>query len=456
MAGEDRRIEAARRLVAHLADVLDADLTVRLWTGERLPLGRNPPSGDLALAVNDPRAITRLIRRPRFATLVELLACGDLDIEGGTLIDVAHRRGRMRTKGLWRRLDKKLVLRALAPFLFGSASAPKGEQAYGGRVAGEAAKGRDDKALIGFHYDLSNAFYALFLDPRMVYTCAYFADPGMSLEEAQLAKLDMICRKLRLKPGERFLDIGCGWGALVLHAAQHYGVEALGVTLSEEQHALANARIAEPGLGERVKVELRDYRSVDEPGAFDKIASIGMFEHVGIDNHDAYFTQMRTLLRPGGLYLHHAIARPAKRDMTRFRRQRAEYKALTTYIFPGGELDTLGMSVNALERNGFEVHDVEGWREHYQRTCREWAQALHANRDKAAAEVGPAKTRLWLIYLAGCSLAFERGAVGSFQTLASRKAKGPGGAVRSQVPPSRADLYSPGAPQGTATTAVPT
>ncbi|HEY8580122.1 MAG TPA: class I SAM-dependent methyltransferase, partial [Beijerinckiaceae bacterium] len=179
-----------------------------------------------------------------------------------------------------------------------------------------------------------------------------------------------------------------------------------------------------------------DYRSVDAPESYDKIASIGMFEHVGIDNHDRYFTQMRTLLRPRGLYLHHAIARPAKRDMKRFRRQRAEYKALTTYIFPGGELDTVGMSANGLERNGFEVHDVEGWREHYQRTCREWTQRLHANRAAAEREVGAAKTRLWLLYLAGCSLAFERSAVGIFQTLASKRAKGPSG-----LPPTRAHLY---------------
>ncbi len=447
MTGQERQIAAARRLVTHLAQILDADLTVRLWTGERMSLKRfpshDPAPGALALAINDSRAITRLLRWPRFSTLIELLAAGDLDIEGGTLIDIAHRRGQMRTKGLWRQLDKKLVLGALAPFLFARTASPaQGKQAYAGPIEADAGKGRDDKALIGFHYDLSNAFYGLFLDPRMVYTCAYFARPDMDLAQAQVAKLDMVCRKLRLKPGERFLDIGCGWGALVIHAAQHYGVEALGVTLSQEQHALANARIAELGLQDRVSVELRDYRSVDEPRRFDKIASIGMFEHVGIDNHDTYFTQMRQLLRPGGLYLHHAIARPAKRDMKRFRHQRAEYKALTTYIFPGGELDTVGMSINGLERNGFEVHDVEGWREHYQRTCREWAQALDANREKASAEAGPAKTRLWLIYLAGCSLAFERGAVGVFQTLASRKAKGPGGAVQSELPPSRADLYA--------------
>ncbi|HEY8578931.1 MAG TPA: class I SAM-dependent methyltransferase, partial [Beijerinckiaceae bacterium] len=267
MAADDKRLAAARRLAAHLADLLDADLTLRLWNGERIALGRRPP-GDLALAINDPAALTRLLRRPRFTTMIELLAEGALDIEGGTLIDVAHRRGDMRTKGLFRRLDKGLALRALAPFLFGSAAPGGPGQGYRGEVQADVAAGRDDKALIGFHYDLSNAFYRLFLDERMVYTCAYFERPDMTLEEAQLAKLDMICRKLRLQSDERFLDIGCGWGALVLHAAERYGVRAHGVTLSEEQHAFANARIAERGLQDRVSVELRDYRSVDAPDSY--------------------------------------------------------------------------------------------------------------------------------------------------------------------------------------------
>lgn len=432
---ENRQIVAARRLVAHVADMLDADLSVRLWNGERLPLGSRV-SDDLGFAINSPQALTRLIRRPRFSTLVELLADGGIEIEGGTLIDVARRRGRTRTKGLFRRLDKMLVARNLMPFVFGSAKGAE-SQAFAGQIETSVEKGRDDKALINFHYDLSNAFYALFLDESMVYTCAYFESDHDDLARAQRAKLEMICRKLRLKEGERFLDIGCGWGALVIHAAQNFGVRAHGVTLSQEQFAFAQARIAQLGLQDRVTVELRDYRSLDAPASFDKIASIGMFEAVGIDNHDIYFKQMHRLLRPRGLYLHHAIARPAKQDMKRFRRQRAEYKALTTYIFPGGELDTVGMSINGLERNGFEVHDVEGWREHYARTCRLWTQRLHANRDKAAAEVGWPKTRLWLLYLAGCSLAFERSAVGIFQTLSSKRDKGPSG-----LPLTRSDLYS--------------
>ncbi len=286
----DRKIAAARRLVAHLAQTLDADLSVRLWNGERLPLGSRV-SDDLGFAINTPQALTRLVRRPRFATLVELLADGGIEIEGGTLLDIAHRRGQMRTKGLFRRLDKLLLARNLAPFAFGSTKANE-SQAFAGPIETSVEKGRDDKALIGFHYDLSNAFYALFLDERMVYTCAYFEPITNDIDEAQRAKLDMICRKLRLKPGDRFLDIGCGWGALVIHAAQHYGAKSHGVTLSEEQFAFAQARIAALGLQDRVTVELRDYRSLEEPESFDKIASIGMFEAVGIDNHDIYFRQM--------------------------------------------------------------------------------------------------------------------------------------------------------------------
>ena len=218
----------------------------------------------------------------------------------------------------------------------------------------------------------------------MVYTCAYFQpDWHDDLARAQVDKLDMICRKLRLKPGERLLDIGCGWGALICHAAQHYGVKATGVTLAEEQAALAREKIAALGLQDRVEVLLKDFTQME--GEFDKISSIGMFEHVGIANHPAYFTAVHRLLRPRGLYLHHTIARRAKRTEQAFRKLKPEYKALTRYIFPGGELDHLGMSVSNLERYGFEVHDVEAWREHYQRTTRLWWENLNARRKEAEA-----------------------------------------------------------------------
>jgi cyclopropane-fatty-acyl-phospholipid synthase len=397
-----------------------------------VPLGPDAAASP-AIAIRSPRAITRLVRRPAFSTLIELLAAGEIDLEGGTLLDVAARRGSMRTKGVFKRLDKRLAVSALWPFVLGSAAA-HGRHGFAGTVAASDSAGRDNKALIQFHYDLSNAFYALFLDPEMQYSCAYYPRWDASLEEAQRAKLEMICRKLRLAPGERFLDIGCGWGGLVCHAAQNFDVTAHGVTLSEAQLAFAREKIARLGLQDRVTVELKDYRALD--GQFDKIASIGMFEHVGIDNHAAYFSKMNALLRPQGLLLNHAIARHAKRDLKRFRRKRPEYAAITRYIFPGAELDHIGLSLSNLERHGFEVHDVEGWREHYARTCRLWCERLAANRAAAEREVGAAKTRLWLLYLAGCALGFERNTLGIFQTLASKRSKGTAG-----LPPTRADLY---------------
>lgn len=447
---DDKQLNAARTLATHVGSLLEADLHLRLWNGECIPLGPQTSIGQqtnsgLGIAIRDPAVLTRLTRRPKLDTIIELFAAGDIEIEGGTLIDIAHRRGQMRTKGLFRRINKKLLLKCLMPFALArrrkktsqtGTSQTSTSQAYTGDIAQSVENNRDDKALVQFHYDLSNAFYALFLDPQMAYTCAYFPTWDATLDAAQTSKFDIVCRKLRLSAGEKFLDIGCGWGGLICHAARYYGVQAHGVTLSQEQFDFAQKQIAALGLSDLVTVELKDYRDVDQWDAFDKIASVGMFEHVGIDNHARYFTQMHALLRPRGLYLHHSIARPAKRNMKKFRRKRAEFKALTTYIFPGGELDTIGMSLNGLESHGFEVHDVEALREHYQRTCRIWTERLYANRDAAAAEAGWPKTRLWLLYLAGCSLAFERSAVGIFQTLASKKDKGPSG-----LPPTRASLY---------------
>ncbi len=428
----DKRLTAAQNLIKHLADHLDADLYARLWDGEKIPLGKRPDSS-VGIAIRSPAALTQLVRRPRFDTVVRCLASGDIEIEGGTLLDLAAKRGEMQTKKLFKRLNKALLLKSALPFVFGSAEKSERHD-FTGKIADKKADGRDDKALVQFHYDLSNAFYGLFLDPEMQYSCAYYPRWDASLEEAQKAKLDMICRKLRLQEGEKFLDIGCGWGGLVCHAAQHYGVQAYGVTLSQAQLDFAKAKIERLGLTDRVHVELRDFREVT--GTFDKIASIGMFEHVGIDNHQSYFEKMHDLLKPRGLLLNHAIARPAKRDDKSFRKQNSQYRAITTYIFPGGELDHIGMSLANLERNRFEVHDVEAWREHYARTCKLWCERLYAQRDVAAAEVGEAKLRIWLLYLAGCALAFERGAVGIFQTLASKKSKGSAG-----LPPTRADWY---------------
>lgn len=430
---QDRLIAPARRLVAELARHAPAELSVRLWNNEVLPLAPGAPPLP-AVAITTPAALTRLLRRPRLATLIELVAEGAISIEGGTLLDLAAARGASGTRGLLRKLNKRVLLGALAPFLFARGGAGQGGHAYQGAQAAKDSQGRDNKALVQFHYDLSNAFYGLFLDPEMQYSCAYFPTAETDLAGAQQAKLEMICRKLRLAPGERFLDIGCGWGGLVCHAARHHGVVAHGVTLSQAQFDFVQAKIDRLGLRARITVELKDYRELT--GTFDKIASIGMFEHVGLANAPTYFAKMRDLLRPRGLLLNHAITRPAKKTERSFRRGNPEYRAIVDYIFPGGELDHIGNSVASIERAGFEVHDVEAWREHYARTTRAWCERLYAGREAAIAEVGAAKTQIWLLYLAGVSLAFERGTVGIFQTLASKRARGASG-----LPPTRADLY---------------
>ena len=431
----DKYAAAARRLVMLIAQEVPADFSVELWTGEVLPLG---PAADTTLRVRiaGPDAITRLLRRPGFARLAALLADGSIAIEGGTLLDLAARRGSAKTKGLLRKLGKGTLARNLWPFLV--RRLPKtedGRHGFEGRIEDTVEKGRDDKPLVQFHYDISNAFYALFLGQTMAYTCAYWRSSDATLDEAQNAKFEMICRKLRLKPGERLLDIGCGWGGLVTYAAEHYGVMAHGVTLAQEQFDYAVARVAREGLEGRVSIELKDYRDLD--GRYDKIASIGMFEHVGSGNHAAYYEKIRELLTSEGLYLHHAITRPTRRSTGWFKRERPEFTAITRYIFPGAELDDIGSTVRNLEQHGFEVQDVEAWRRHYARTTRAWAEALYERRTLAQTEVGEAKLRIWLLYLAGCSLGFERGSIGIYQTLASKRTRG-----QAPVPLTRDDLYA--------------
>jgi cyclopropane-fatty-acyl-phospholipid synthase len=374
-----------------------------------------------------------LLRRPNLETLGNLWVANRIDIRNGSLFDLARVRPKVRTREFRKTLDKGLLIRTLSKFLFVPRGGPwplndtPSERPSDGSPA-------ENKKNIGYHYDVSNAFYALWLDKEMVYTCAYCTDWDNDIDQMQQDKLEMICRKLRLKPGETLLDIGCGWGALSCYAAQHYGVKAYAVTLSEQQVAYGQEKIKRLGLGDRVRMELKDYSTVE--GTFDKVAAIGIQEHIGIDNYPKYYQTVQRLLKHDGLFLHHAIVRPAKRDDRIFRRKRPEFALLTKYVFPGGELDYIGNTLTMLERHGFEVHDVEGWREHYQRTCKLWHDRLLANYDAAVREVGAVKTRIWLVYLAACSIAFERNTVGLYQTLASKKRRGPSG-----LPPTRADLY---------------
>ena len=427
-----RRLDAFRRLLTHLGERILPDVGFLLWDGSTVPADLSPKA--FAVVIADEGAVAAMIRRPNIDTFLNLWITRRFDLRNGSLFDLAARRPKARTRTLMKSLDKRLALVTAARFLGVSRGGPWPLEAIGKASGGDEAS---NKKNIHYHYDLSNRFYELFLDPEMVYSCAYFADWNNDLATAQVDKLDMICRKLRLKPGESLLDIGCGWGALVCHAARHYGVRAHGVTLAEEQFVYAKEKVARLGLEDKVTLELRDYARLE--GSFDKIASIGMFEHVGIANHPTYFRTIHRLLKPGGLYLHHSIALRAN-AYERFRRGRRRDSAAATaigrYIFPGGELDHVGKSVANLELHGFEVHDLEAWREHYARTTRFWHDRLSANREAAEREVGSEKMRLWIAYLAVVSIAFTHGTVGIFQTLASKRVRG-----ASRLPPTRADLY---------------
>ncbi len=434
-AASERQIGAARALITELATKLDLDATVRLWDGSRVALGRNA-TGPFEIVIADPGVIASTLRSPSLDTIVRHYIDKRIDFAGGSLIDFGRQLNRGGRSVKLRGLDALRIAGKLTPFLF-APGAPSAEQGgFDGDIVGNRRKVADNQDYISFHYDLSNDFYALFLCDEMVYTCAYFHDWEQDIATAQVNKLDMVCRKLRLKPGERFLDIGSGWGGLVCHAAKNYGVKAHGITLSKEQLAFAEEKVRRLGLEGQVTFELIDY--VNVTGTFDKIASVGMYEAIGLNNIPTYMRKMRSLLSEDGLFLNHAISRRAKRARARLlpERLRPEQQALAKYIFPGGALDDIGHTVAEMELAGFEVQDVEGWRMHYARTCTLWCERLMARKDEAIALVGEAKYRIYIAYLAGCAIAFERGTARLFQTLCSKSPK-----RRPPLPPTRKDLY---------------
>jgi cyclopropane-fatty-acyl-phospholipid synthase len=435
-------LRSARAVVAHLAGLLESPLQVRLWDGSCVGLGSAGPAR-LTIALGGPGVIGSLLRRPTLANLVGQYLAGGIEFVGGDLIEFGEV---LRDKGLrggLRKASKWRLARALWPFVFCRGGvAPKHDAPEGATGLQQPQKNRPE--FIQFHYDLPTEFYKLFLDDELVYSCAYFTAEGQTLDQAQHNKLEMICRKLRLRPGERFLDVGCGWGALVCHAAAHHGVQAHGVTLSEEQFAYATEKVRRLGLADRVTVELKDYADLD--GTWDKVASVGMYEHVGIANYPAYFGKLWSLLPDRGVLLNHGIVRPAKKTAADFRKLRPEYKVIQKYIFPGGELDHIGHTVEVMEGCKFEVHDVEAWRPHYARTLRLWCQRLSARRDEAVRLVGEAKYRAWVAYLAGFSFAFHDGHLGIFQAVATKNArKGLSG-----MPLTREHLYAAGGAAGKA------
>lgn len=430
-----RQLTVATELFMELAKHLNSPISLRLWDGSTVALGEGAEP-ELAFSIKSPGVIGGLLRRPTPDNLLRHYALGYIDYHGAdlvTLIEKARVKNSRKRSG---QLPKSLLAKAALTFLTAKGESLDVTHEYDGDETGLKREQAENKDFIQFHYDVSNDFYKLFLDANMVYSCAYFHTWEDSLEQAQFNKLDMICRKLQLKPGERMLDIGCGWGALICHAAKYYGVQAHGITLSEEQLGLTKQKIASMGLTGSVTAELCDYADVEGP--FDKISSIGMVEHVGIDNMRDYMLKVRSLMPDRGMFLNHGITRPAKKTQKQFRKMRPEQRLLAKYIFPGGELDHIGHMLECMESVGFDVHDVEGWRDHYALTCRKWCQRLEQNKEAAIKLIGEERYRMWVLYLAGVTFALGDGSARIYQTVATRhKAKGISG-----MPPTREHLYA--------------
>jgi cyclopropane-fatty-acyl-phospholipid synthase len=379
---------------------------------------------------------------PTELALSESYIFGDIDVEGD--IEAAANLGDIAAT----RLKSPRALFRLARHVL---ALPRDEKREADDVAarlssqlsGPRHSTKRDRDAVRFHYNVGNAFYALWLDARMVYSCGYFAHGDDDLDRAQESKLDLICRKLRLAPGERLLDIGCGWGGLIMHAAKRYGVLALGITLSEAQAELARERIAAAGLSDRCRVELRDYRQLASDPAFDKIASVGMVEHVGRKRLDEYFASAFAALRPGGLFLNHGIisidaSRPASVASRAAGKLWRRGEFIDRYVFPDGELVPSALHIATAERSGFELRDVESLREHYTLTLRHWIRRLESRHDEAVALVGEPTYRVWRLYMSASAYGFRTGRIGIIQSLLAK----PHCDGRVELPRTRADLYA--------------
>jgi len=407
-------VDIGREIFSRLAGE-QRNFTIKLWDGSII----DPAPGEdskFTLAIKSPEGLRRMFSSPDEVSLGEAYIYDDCDIEGD-----CERVFDLSDDILDREIDfgDKLRLAYLIMKL------PKRERQQEGRhklvLSGKLHSKERDSRAVRYHYDVSNDFFATYLDRNMVYSCGYFRHPEEDIDIAQENKLDYICRKLYLKQGEKMLDIGCGWGALVIHAAKQYGVEAFGITLSKPQADYAKERIKREGLEDRCRVEVLDYRDVDGVDNYDKLVSVGMFEHVGGEMLAEYFTHAYNIVKPGGLFLNHGIA------SNELRPDRPGRSFSNYYVFPDGELLPINKTLSVAEDTGFEVRDVESLREHYAMTLRHWVRRLEANREKAIGFTDESTYRVWRLYMSGSAHGFDSGRLNVYQTLLVKSGRKPGG-----------------------------
>ncbi len=422
--------DPATRVTLRLLDTLFGDqsagrVSVRLWNGVRWNAG---PARSATLVLNHPGALRAMFLPGTEVALGEAYLFDDFDVEGDVeaIFDLADAPA-LQAMGWRQRLRLGRALLRLPARAGGS------RQIGRARMRGRHHSVERDRQAVTAHYDVSNDFYALWLDRRMVYSCAYFQAVDEDIDTAQERKLDYICHKLRLQPGQRLLDVGCGWGGLVIHAARHYGVDATGITLSRPQAELANERIAAQGLADRCRVHVRDYRELDEPDAYDALVSVGMFEHVGAAMLPTYFAQAWRLLKPGAPFLNHGIAATASDQQVWRGPSFSE-----AYVFPDGELVPINASLRAAEEARFEVRDVESLREHYALTLRRWVRRLEGHHAEALEHVSEPTYRVWRLFMAGSAHGFTSGRLNLYQVLLVK----PDEHGRSGLPLTRADWYT--------------
>jgi cyclopropane-fatty-acyl-phospholipid synthase len=425
LAGQDTESS-----IRFLDDLLGAgalkQVGFRFWDGTEWP---DAGPREATLVLRHPGALRAMFAPGTEKGLAEAYLRDDFDIEGRIegaleLADLLHERGHEGTLATLRHLTK----------LWRLPGARQGRDAAARNRRTPRHTLQSDRRAVSFHYDLSNDFYRLWLDRAMLYSCAYFASPDLDLDAAQQAKMRHICRKLRLRVGQRLLDIGCGWGGLAIYAARHHGARVTGITLSREQAELASRRARDAGLADRVTIALQDYRELTTREPFDAIVSVGMAEHVGAKHLPGYFQRAGELLKPGGVFLNHAIGDGVRQ------RPRAGGSFIDEYVFPDSDIPPIRVTVAAAESAGFEVRDVENLREHYARTLRLWVERLERAHDEALRFVDEKTYRVWRLYMAGSAHGFAHGQLAIYQTLLAK----PDANGAAHLPLTRADWYSAG------------